>query len=456
MHGPDDDARREAPSEKRNVRNVAFLAAIVDARRGEVAPLFASMLWIFLALTAYYIIKPLRSAVLQEKIGVDNKSIALVATTVFVAVFAYAYGKIVPRVARSRLIVATFLVFIACLAAFAVALPVGGSVTGYVFYVWVSTFNLMIVSQFWSLAADVWTKAEGMRLFGFIGVGGVAGAIFGTLVVSGFATTLSTEQMLLLSAAVLFVCLLLALYVLRFSAARTTKASDSPIAGPTDAAPKGSVMLVLGSPYLRLVATMMLVLNIVNTNNEWILDKMVSREHMQSALLKEFYAHYFLVQNVVTFTIQFFITTRVQRRFGARGALFFEPIIGLVGGAMFLASPILAVIRGHKILENASDYSIQSNTKELLYLPVSKIEKYSAKNFNDTFVVRGGDALAAASIFAATSVVLPSLGELGLKVMVGIDLALGIAWLFIANAIGRMHRDRMDAMGASAYAAPRS
>src|SRR5437879_2151125 len=107
---------------------IAALAPVVDARRGEVLPHFGSMLWIFLALTAYYVIKPLRSAVLQEQIGVDNKSIALVATTIFVAVFAYAYGKIVPRVQRAKLVVATFIAFIVCLIAFALTLPGGGSI----------------------------------------------------------------------------------------------------------------------------------------------------------------------------------------------------------------------------------------------------------------------------------------------------------------------------------------
>jgi AAA family ATP:ADP antiporter len=437
-------ATGEAPKTDDGAK-VALLAPVVDARRGEVLPLFASMLWIFLALSAYYVIKPLRSIVLQEKIGVDNKSIALVATTVFVAVFAYAYGRIVPLVARSRLIVATFVVFVACLGAFAFALPRGGALTGYVFYVWVSTFNLMIVSQFWSLAADVWTKGEGARLFGFIGVGGVAGGIFGTLVVGRFAKTLGTEQMLLLSAGILAVCMVIALYILRFGARH--HASDEAPDHHEDASPnEGSIGQVLRSPYLRLIAAMMLVLNVVNTNNEWIMDKMVARDHLDGAHLKEFYADYFLFQNVVTFAIQFFLTTRVQQRFGARGALFFEPFIGIVGGLAFVAAPSLAVIRTHKVLENAADYSIQSNTKELLYLPASKIEKYAAKSFNDTFVVRGGDALAAASIFAATSFVLPALGENGLKAMVAIDVVLGVVWLVIANAIGKMHRAKMAAI----------
>jgi AAA family ATP:ADP antiporter len=426
---------------------IVFLAPVVDARSGEVAPLFVSMLWIFLALTAYYIIKPLRSAVLQEKIGVDNKWIALIATTVFVAVFAYGYGKVVPHVARSRLIVTTFVVFILCLGVFALALPRGSSITGYAFYIWVSTFNLMIVSQFWSLAADVWTKEEGIRLFGFIGVGGVAGGIFGTLVVAGFAKTLGTEQMLSLSAVVLFLCMLLSLYILKFGATRAVRAH---VATPTvkmePSAATNSIMLVLGSPYLRLIAAMMLILNLVNTNNEWILDKIVERAHLGHTAVRAFYAQFYLYQNLITFGIQFFLTARIQRRFGARVALFFEPVIGIVGGVVFIFMPLLAVIRWHKILENACDYSIQSNTKELLYLPVSKVEKYSAKNFNDTFVVRGGDALGAATIFAVTSALIPALGDIGIKVMIGIDVLLGVAWLVIAATIGRMHRERMEVL----------
>jgi len=420
---------------------IAWLRPIVIARPGEALPLLASMAWIFLALTAYYIIKPLRSAVLQDKIGVDNKWVALVATTVFVALLAFAYGKIVPRVARSRLVVSTFVVFILCLGAFALALPHGGVLTGYVFFVWVSTFNLMVISQFWSLAADVWTKEEGLRLFGFIGVAGVAGGIFGTLVVGSFAKRLRTEQMLALSAVVLFVCLLLALYILRFGSARGQGQSQAPpAAGMAPSIGGNSMMLVLGSPYLRLIAAMMLILNLVNTNNEWILDKMVSRSAMSHAAIKEFYAQFYLFQNVLTFGIQFFLTARIQRRLGAGVALFFEPVIGIVGGALFLVTPLLAVIRWHKIFENASDYSIQSNTKELLYLPVSKLEKYSAKNFNDTFVVRGGDALGAATIFAVTTYLLPALGVLSLKVMLGFDILLGVVWLALAAAIGRMHR----------------
>lgn len=446
-------------SEKDDKQNIAVLAPIVDVRRRELGPMFASMLWIFLALTAYYIIKPLRSSVLQQKIGVDNKWIALIATTAFVGVFAYVYGKIVSRVPRAKLIVSTFVVFMACLGAFALALPIGGSLTGYVFFVWVSTFNLMVVSQFWSLAADVWTKEEGLRLFGFIGNGAVAGGIFGTVVVSAFAKKLSTAQMLFLSAGLLGACLVLSLYILRFGAERATKAATDEKKKKDEKkeeAPKteqNSIAMVLSSPYLRLIAAMMLLLNIVNTGNEWVMDKLIHAAHMSKEAETEFYGQYYLFQNVLTFGIQFFLTARIQHAFGARGALFFEPMAGIIGGALFLISPILNVIRWHKIVENACDYSIQSNTKEALYLPVSKVEKYSAKNANDTFVVRTGDALAAGLIFAMGEFILPKLGDVGLKVMIGFNVFLGVVWLVTANAVGRRHREKMQNIEAEKRAA---
>ena len=430
-------------------------------------PLGVSMLWIFCALTAYYILKPLRSSVLQTLIGVDNKWISLLATTAFVGVFAYAYGKIVPRVKRRTLVISTFVAFIGCLLGFAVVFPhgkglEGGSpIVGHVFYVWLSTFNVLVVSQFWSVATEAWTKEEGKRLFGAIGIGAVLGGIFGTAGVSKFAKSLATYQMLIISAALLGVCLVLSLYILAFAEKkRAAIAADPKSAKPKeDVDTSNAVSLVLKSPYLRLIAVMMLVLNIVNSNSEWILDKMVEEAHMSSGDVTELYGQYYLFQNILTFAIQFLLTARIQRVFGARGALFVTPAIGIVGGISFILAPVLNVIKWEKIAENGADYSIQTNTRELLYVPTSDLEKYSAKNLNDTFVVRVGDAVAAGLIYLASAFVIPKMGDVGLRVLMGFNVAMGVVWLLLVARIGAMHKEKMgdagkdDAPGPEAKAA---
>jgi ATP:ADP antiporter, AAA family len=435
------ETEREAPK-------VRILSALVDVKRNELVPMLVATLWIFSALTAYYIIKPLRSFVLQKQIGVDNKSYALLATAAFVGVFAYFYGKIVPRVSRARLIVTTFIGFIVCIGAFAFALEAfPGKTSGYAFYVWVSSFSLMIVSQFWALGADVWSKEQGKRLFSFMGIGAVAGGVFGNVVVAAFAKKLPTWQMLLLSAALLGLCLVLALYILRWAGAKAeTAAREAPkSAEPEKAGGGNAIEMVFGSRYLLLIAAMMLIVNIVNTSNEWVMDKVVEGAKMSDGDVKVFYSTYLAIQNVLTFVIQLLLTARIQRRFGARVALLIYPIVSLAGGLAFIALPTMMVIRALKIGENAVDYSIQSNTRELLYVPTSKLEKYSAKNFNDTFVVRAGDSIAAGAIFVATNVLLPSLGAVSLQVLVGANVALVAVWILVVLRIGAHHKKLMEA-----------
>jgi ATP:ADP antiporter, AAA family len=431
----------------------SLLKRIVDVRGNELAPALVSQLWIFLAMTAYYIIKPIRSVVVQDVIKVANKPYALIATTLFVALFAYGYGRIAASVERKKLIIGTYIAFIGCICGFAAVMNNPSVVTGYVFFVWVSTFSVMIVSQFWALAADVWTKEEGVRLFSFIGYGTVAGGFSGTYVTK-LLPKLQNWQFLLVSAGILGVCFLCALYILAFGAKKPDappERADKPYreaAGRPEQKDEenkpavNALSMVLTSPYLRLIAVMTLLLNIVNTNNEWLFDKMIELAQLEDK--RSYYADFYLWQNILAAVIQFGITGFVQRKFGARVALCFLPIIGMIGGGVFMIVPTLFVIRALKTAENATDYSIQSNTREFLYLPTTKLEKYAAKNVNETFVVRAGDLLAAGFILLVTFLV-SRLGEgIGLKILVGANLAFAAIWVVVVLRIGSLNKELME------------
>jgi len=431
------------PSEPNNGEPKSFFKRIVDVRGNELLPALVSQLWIFLAMTAYYIIKPIRSQTLQEVIGVDNKPKALVATTLFVAVFAFVYGRITGAVERKKLILGTYLVFIGCVCGFAAVMQQPSVLTGYIFFVWVSTFSVMIVSQFWALAADVWTKEEGVRLFSFIGYGTVAGGFSGTYITK-ILPKLESWQFLLISAGILGVCFLCSIYILTFGAKKGDAPDDAkkPAEKADDKKPAvNALSMVLSSPYLRLIAAMTLLLNLVNSNNEWIFDKMFKLSGLEDS--RTFYADFYLWQNIAAAVIQFGITGFIQRKFGARVALCFLPLVGIIGGSAFLLVPVLAVIRGLKIAENATDYSIQSNTREFLYLPTTKLEKYAAKNVNETFVVRAGDLLAAGSIEVA-KILLEHFAGGGLKMLVGANLLFGAIWIAVVLKIGLLNKELME------------
>jgi len=410
---------------------VAQLLPFARVRRTEIAAATLSIAWVFLALASYYLIKPLRSAMVQTRIGVDQKPIAMVLTALFLFFFVLVYGRIVQRVGRRALVVGTYLCFLGCLGAFVAVLPLGGKVSAYAFYVFVSTFNMLVVSQFWSVATEVWNKEEGLRLFGFVGVGAVAGAAFGSEIVSEWAKELPLAAMLLLCAAGLGVCLALSLALMRVRPPVRTEGAD---------APGSALRLVLASPYLRTIGLVAILLNVVNSNDEWILDKVVSHSDLSEADAGAFYGRFFLVQNLLTLAIQVVLTARVHRRFGAGVALLFLPLVALGGAFFFLLIPTLAVIRTAKLAENATDYSIQANTRELLYLPTTSAEKYAGKNTNDVFVVRVGDLVAAGATWIAAHVLIPRLGETaGLRALVIGNVVLVGVWIVLVRRIGRTH-----------------
>src|SRR5262245_44266665 len=124
------------------------LGRALPINRDEALPVIVSLFWIFLAVTSYYVIKPIRGEALQKLIGVDNKPKVLIATAAFVGVFAVVYGRIVTAIDRRRLVLWTYATFIGCVLAFAVLFQAPSTTLGYVFYIWVSTFNVMVVSQF--------------------------------------------------------------------------------------------------------------------------------------------------------------------------------------------------------------------------------------------------------------------------------------------------------------------
>jgi ATP/ADP translocase len=63
-----------------------------------------------------------------------------------------------------------------------------------VFFVWVSVFNLFIISVFWSFTADIFSNEQGNRLFGFIAAGGTVGALTGPMKTAIYLARFAAEN----------------------------------------------------------------------------------------------------------------------------------------------------------------------------------------------------------------------------------------------------------------------
>lgn len=437
-----------------------FLGIFTEVRSGEGITALLLTLNIFLILTAYYIIKPVREAlILSVEGGAELKSYAAAGQGLLLLAAVPAYAWLASRVSRRKLISSVTLFFVSNLILFFLAIkltPHASTPLSIGFFLWVGVFNLMIPAQFWSFANDIYSVEQGKRLFAIVAFGASLGAVLGSDITDRLIVPLGLDQLLLLSAGILLLALGLTWLVeaIRSGEIRADRAiPDEPI-------PRGGAFgLVIRNRYLLLIALLMLFLNWVNTTGEYILGDTIKsaiegqadaaaisgalRDQWVAERIGGFYASFFRVVNLLGLGLQLFVVSRVLKYLGVRVALLVLPCIALGGYAILFALPLLPVVRWAKTAENATDYSLQNTVRQALFLPTTREQKYKAKQAIDTVFVRAGDVLSAVLVYVGANLLVLSTRQFAL-----VNLGLVVIWLLLALAIGREYR-RLTATQAS-------
>jgi AAA family ATP:ADP antiporter len=209
----------------------------------------------------------------------------------------------------------------------------------------------------------------------------------------------------------------------------------------------GGFTLVLGNKYLRLVALLVVLLNVVNTTGEYLVARMLTNHVGQLALadpsfdkqafIGAFSGSYQFWVNVVALLLQAFFTSRLLKHRGLAGVLLALPLIALGGYAVIAAGVGFSAVRWIKTAENATDYSVMNTARQLLWVPTSREEKYKAKQAIDTFFVRAGDVISAGVVLLGTQRL-----HLTLQQFAVANIALTIVWLGVALLVLRPERMR--------------
>ena len=407
-----------------------------DVRAGEGTTVLLMCLNVFLLLMAYYILKTAREPLVLLAGGAELKSYAAAAQALTLIGYVPLYGWLAQKLPRQKFLTAVILFFVGCIQFFYLGHRAGLPYLGFVFFVWVGIFSLTTIAQFWSYANEIYARPEGDRLFPLIAIGSTAGAPLGAAAAArGFGHGRSPFLMMEVAAAVLLVHLVLYRVIARRMAARAGRPAAEPIKAGNGFA------LVLKSPYLRLVALFLVLLNIVNTVGEFILGQAVvaradAEQALRAAFDKEayigaFYGHYFLLTNLAAIALQAFVVSRLVKRFGLRGAVLALPLVALCAYGTAASGAALGVLLYVKVAENSTDYSVMNTAKQMIWLPTSREEKYKAKQAIDTFFVRAGDMLAAGVVFIGTHLVrrgVPGFARLNMSF---VFLAMVVAWLLL-------------------------
>ncbi len=418
--------------QKRKTALEQFLSIFAPVHREEAVTAFLLMMNVFILLTAYYIIKPVREALILGGPGAEIKSYAGAGQAVLFWLLLPAYSAFASRVNRLRLINGVTAFFLTNLLLFYL-LGRAGIQLGVVFFLWVGVFNLMLVAQLWALANDIYTQEQGRRLFAIVGVGGSLGGIFGAEIAALLFKPLGPYSMMLVAAGLLAICMLLTHWIhIRESDGNPARAQ---MAGQSIGV-SGSFQLVLQNRYLLLIALLILLANVVNTTGEFILGKTVAQHLKNPADIGEFYAGFFFWVNVVGAALQMFGVSRIMKYLGIGPALFFLPLIALCSYSLIAFLPVLGLIRLVKIAENSTDYSIQNTARHALFLRTSRESKYKAKAAIDSFFWRAGDALSAVLVFVGTKLAFDT------RNFAIVNALLVFAWLAMAIAIARYRKQQ--------------
>jgi len=414
----------EAPAASPGARRL--LGRAVEVRPAEKRAVRLAFVYFFALLAAYYLLRPVRDEMGVR--GVRALQWDFSATFAALSLAVPAYSALFARLPRARAVPLVYRFFLVNLVLFwaAFRLELWPVVVGRTFFVWLSVFNLLVVSVFWSFMADLFTAEQGRRLFGFVAAGGSLGAIVGSATAGLLVGAIGIPGLLAISAVLLEVAARCAAGIAEHPPAQGRAQGQPDEAAPeraggsggregiarvaprSDGAPVGGTALsgvaaVARSPFLRALAAQMILFTFASTFLYFQGVRIVAAAVPDPARRTAFFAAVDLGVNVAAF-------------------------------AALAAAPTLLVLGGVQSLRRVGHYALEKPARDVLYTVVPREEKYKSKGFIETVVYRGGDFLAG---WAYTG--LAALGVAASPLAIA-ALPLGLASLAIAVWLARRER----------------
>jgi AAA family ATP:ADP antiporter len=391
----------------------------------------------FMLLGSYYILRPLRDT-MATVFGVQDLQRLFTGTFIVILLCAPIFSWCASKFSLTRLLPGVFWFLLSNLLVFYLlfhAAPENRWVAAAYFW-WFSAINLILISVFWTLMADLFSASQATRLFAFIAAGGELGAIAGPLVTRHLAEAIGIDGLMLVAIAGFAIMILLVqllvrekarLHALGEDAQRTTLDHNLP------GTPWRGFGLLLKSRYMMGQAAFMVLMTWIATILYFLQTDLIAGAYSGVARRTIAFADVDLFVNVCSAIILIFGLGRVLRRFGVTASLLLTPLLMLAACIGLIVTPTFFMVQTARALQRITQYAIARPSREVLFTVVDQQSKYKAKNVLDTVVYRFGDLTAAwmqAGLRAA---------GFGLLGAVGLGVAVSAAWGVIAVTLGRRY-----------------
>jgi AAA family ATP:ADP antiporter len=418
------------------------LMTLLGIRRDEIVAVSWSFAYFFCILSAYYMLRPVRDAMAIHS-GILTIPWLFTGTFAVMIVVAPVFGWIASRFPRKQFLPWVYYFFIANILVFYAAFSYAQDQVldqvwiSRAFFIWLSVFNLFVVTVFWSFMADIYSKEQSRRLFGVISAGGSTGAILGPLITGQLVVHLGFKNLLPMSA-LLLLGGVFCIYRLRHWVRQHERqnGSDSVESGKAigGRALEGA-RLVFRKPYFGMIALALMLANFVGVFAYTYMAELVSISFDDMDRQTQVFAWIDAAINVLSFIGQLILVKHSVKRLGVGATLAMLPIVSAIGFALLAIHPVFAVMAALQIVRRSLTFGFSKPTSDMLYSIVSAEEKYKVKNFIETAIYRSGDVIAAWTIR-----LMSGLGMTGIAI---VCVPIAVVWAAMSLRIGREYR-RLD------------
>ena len=373
-----------------------FINLSTRIKPNEIRATLLSFSFVFLLMTAYFILRPVRDAMSSD--WTDTELSWLWTSTFFFSFIAVSlYGEIISRIKFNYVVPGVYVFFSISFFAFNFLslILIDPDIINKIFYVWLSVFSLFHVSVFWSFISNIFSKEQAPRLFGFIASGASIGAILGPSVPILFANQVGTMNLLVIAGIILLIPVPLISWLekIQFSELKNHKVNLDETKNTIKKDFLSGFSSLIKNPYLISISLFILFYVVMNTFIYFELRKLLIDFDRDART--QIWASIDLIVNVLAIVTAIFLTGRITTRFGMPTTLALIPVLMVLGWLVVAISPILLFLIGLQIIRRAGNYAITKPGREMLFTLVDNEARYKVKPVIDIVVYRGGDMLTA-------------------------------------------------------------
>jgi len=353
-------------------------------------------------------------------------------TAILTGLISMLYSTLLERVGRALLIPAITIMFLISVASMRLFFAFNPSVSYPIFVIWVEVIGTILVLQFWIIANDAFTSREARRLFPLITAGGLLGNVLCGLTVHSFVHKLGTENLLFVCAAMIGFYLLLIAPSLRKSDQhpKVMPAPNRPSSGAGSGLRLAQTSTDLfRSKYLRQVGGVILLTYLVSTLVDYQFKMTVKNAYTEEGMAA-FFGWFYALIGLLSFLLQFFLTTRIMEILGVLPSLLLLPISILIGSLGFSVRPSFPVSVGVKSADLSLRYTVQYASLQILYLPFPLRMKQRVTSLLD-------GVIKPMSMGLGGLLLLGLIGILPLKKIALVSSALTLLWILLTITLRR-------------------